>query len=85
MDVSITEQRVKSTTHERSERRWHRYWRREYPTTDYAVADAVAQVDRLEREGLGPLSISYAEARAVAAVHGCRCHCHNPDPVDVAS
>ena len=81
---SINEQRVKGTT---QSERWHRYWKREYPTSDYDVADAVAQVDRLEREakGLGPLSISYAEARAVAALHGVRCHCHNPDPVDVAS
>jgi len=67
--------------YDKSERRWESYWRRECPTTDYDVADAVAQVDRLEREGLGPLSISFKEARAYAALHGARCACHNPDPV----
>jgi len=83
MSTSINQQRVKGTTHTRNEsdRRWHRYWRREYPTSDHAVADAVAQIDRLEREAKGPLSISFKEARAVGAMHGVRCECHYPDPI----
>lgn len=66
-------------------RRWESYWYREIGTDVYAVARAAAAVDNLERDGRGPLAISFQEARALAAAHGCRCHCHSPAPESEAS
>ncbi len=61
-------------------RRWESYWRRQLEFDLYEIALATAEVDNIDRRVPGPLSISFAQARALAAIHGVSCACH-PAPV----
>ena len=60
-------------------RRWERYWNR-IPVDGWRIALASAAVDNLDRRVPSPFDISFAEARALARVHGSRCDCH-PAPI----
>ena len=64
-----------------SRRRWERHWRRQLEFDLYEIALATAEVDNLDRRVPSPFDISFAEARALAAVHGVSCACHPaPEP-----
>jgi hypothetical protein len=56
-------------------RRWERHWSRA-PIDGWRIALATAAVDNVDRRVPGPLSISFAQARALAAIHGVFCACH---------
>ena len=56
-------------------RRWERHWSR-IPVDGWRIALATAAVDNIDRRVPGPLSISFPEARAMAAIHGVSCACH---------
>lgn len=62
-----------------SRRRWERHWRR-VSADGWRIALATAAVDNIDRVVPSPFNISFAEARALARVHGSRCDCH-PAPL----
>ena len=74
-------ERAKRDVAEANQRRsWESYWRRQLEFDLYEIALATAEVDNIDRRVPSPFSISFAQARAMAAIHGSFCDCH-PAPV----
>ena len=61
-------------------RRWEFYWRRTMKADGYKIASATAEVDNIDRRVPSPFDISFAQARAMAAIHGTHCDCHPAPP-----